>query len=280
MSSNQDQRQYWTEAAPGWLAAERAFERVGAEPGDRALDKLAPAPGATALDVGCGSGGTTLELARKVGPTGAVVGVDIAEPLVEEARRRAADAGCNNVTFLAADAETDDFGGNRFAAVYSRFGVMFFADPVAAFANIRSAMADDGHLSFVAWQNVLANEWILVPVLAAASATGAVPSPPTPGQPGPFSLSDADRVHAILDEAGFRSIDIDPVADAVVFAEDEIPLMVEIASGAGPVAEALRDADDARRASVSQAIEDALRSRADRGQIELSRAVLLVSAHR
>jgi SAM-dependent methyltransferase len=280
MNSNQDQRQYWTEAAPGWLAAERAFERVGAEPGDRALDRLAPAPGARALDLGCGTGGTTLELARRVGSTGAAVGIDIAEPLVEEARLRAAAAGSTNVSFLAADAETHDFQSERFDAVYSRFGVMFFADPVAAFTNIRSAMADGGRLSFVAWQNVLANEWVLVPVLAAASVTGTVPSPPADGRPGPFAFSDPDRVRSILEGAGFRSIDIEPVADAVVLHEQDIPLMVQIASGAGPVGEALRDADDAGRASVLEAIEDALRARASEGRLELSRAVLLVSAHR
>ena len=120
-------------------------------------------PGQRVVDLGCGSGRTTLELAARVGPGGEAVGVDISAGMLARARERAARSGTGNVEFVYADVQVHELGEALFDAAYSRFGVMFFADPVAAFANIRKALRPGAVLSFVCWQSVFDNEWMLHP---------------------------------------------------------------------------------------------------------------------
>lgn len=132
--ANAAQAEYWDEVTAGWLAAERHFDLVGTVFGEMAMERLAPAPGQRVLDIGCGSGATTVEIARRVGVDGSAHGVDIASGMIEFARTRADDPAIG-VTFDVADAQTGDLPG-PFDGAFSRFGVMFFADPTAAFANI------------------------------------------------------------------------------------------------------------------------------------------------
>src|SRR5262249_6517301 len=145
------------------------------------------------LDVGCGTGQTSIELARRAGPGGAVTGIDISAPMLARARARAADAGARTVTFLDADAQTHRFDPASLDVCFSRFGIMFFAAPDAAFANLRSALRPAGRLAFVCWQSMRDNPWMLVPLMAAAAHI-TLPPPPAPDAPGPFSFADADRV--------------------------------------------------------------------------------------
>jgi SAM-dependent methyltransferase len=168
-------------------------------------------------------------------------------------------------------------GEARFDAAYSRFGVMFFADPVAAFANIRKALRPRGVLSFVSWQSVFDNEWMLIPGAAVARVTGSLPPVPGPGEPGPFSLADPGQVRAVLDAAGFGSIAIAPHADHVVISEGRIPEVARASVRVGAVREALRDADGQTRQRALAAIEEALRARVQDGQVRASRGVLLVT---
>jgi SAM-dependent methyltransferase len=275
--ANIEQAEFWSQLAPVWLDLEDRLEEVGGPPGQLAVDRLDLLPGQRVVDLGCGSGRTTLELASRVGPDGEVLGVDIAAEMLARGRERAARSGAGNIEFLHADVQVHDLGQARFDAAYSRFGVMFFTDPVAAFANVRTALRPGGMLSFVCWQGVFDNEWMLVPGAAVASVTGSLPPMPGPDEPGPFSLADPDRVRAVLDAAGFESLAIEPHADHVVISEARIPEVALTSIRVGGVREALREADDQTRERALAAIEEALRARLQDGEVRVSRGVLLVT---
>ena len=273
---NNEQAEFWSQLAPAWLANEDRIELVGALPGELAMDRLGLQPGQCVVDLGCGSGRTTLELAARVGPNGGVVGADISAEMLARARERAGHLG--NVEFVHADVQVHDLGEARFDAAYSRFGVMFFADPVAGFANVRTALRPGGVLSFVSWQGVFDNEWMLVPGAAVAGVTGSLPPLPGPDEPGPFSLADPGRVHAVLEAAGFGSVEVVPHADQVVIPEEGISEAVTASVQVGGVREALREADDQTRLRAIAAIDEALRAKLQAGEVRLSRGVLLVTA--
>jgi SAM-dependent methyltransferase len=276
--ANTDQAEYWSRAAPDWIQLEDRLEEVGGPPGRLAMDRLGLAAGQRVVDLGCGSGRTTVELASRVAPDGEALGVDISAEMLERGRDRAASVGVHNVEFLHADAQVHDLGRARFDAAYSRFGIMFFADPGAAFTNVHRALRPGSALSFVCWQSVFDNEWLLIPGAAVASVTGSLPPMPGPGEPGPFSLADPDRVRSVLEASGFRNIDVVPHADWVVIAEERIPEVAMTSTRVGAVREMLREVDDKTRARVLGAIEDALRARVEGGEVRASRGVLLARA--
>jgi len=197
--------------------------------------------------------------------------------MLARGRERAARLGAGNVEFLHADVQVHDFGEARFDAAYSRFGVMFFTNPVAAFANVRRALRPGGALSFACWQGVFANEWMLIPGAAVAEVTGSLPPMPGPDEPGPFSLADPARVRAVLGAAGFGAIAITPHSDYVVISEDRIPEVALTSARTGGVRQALRDADDHTRQRALAAIQTALRARLHDGEVRASRGVLLVT---
>ncbi len=274
---NVEQAEFWSQLAPTWLELEDRLDEVGRLPGELAMDRLDLLPGQRVLDLGCGSGKTTLELASRAGPGGEAVGVDISAEMLARARERAAQLGTGNVAFVHADVQVHDLGEARFDAAYSRFGVMFFADPVAAFANVRRALRPGATLSFVCWQSVFDNEWMLLPGAAVASVTGALPPMPAPGEPGPFSLAEPGRARAVLEAAGFGSVIVAPHADQVVISADRIPEVALTSVRMGGVREALRDVDQRTRQRALAAIEDALRARLHDGEVRASRGVLLVT---
>ena len=276
--ANIEQAEFWSQFAPTWLELEDQLEEVGGPPGELAMDRLELLPGHKVVDLGCGTGRTTLELASRVGPGGQAVGVDISAEMLARGRERAARLGIRNVEFVHADIQVHDFGESRFDAAYSRFGVMFFTDPVTAFANVGRALCPGGVLSFVCWQGVFDNEWMLIPGAAVAEVIGSLPPMPGPGEPGPFSLADPGRVRAVLEAAGFGSVTITPHADHIVISEDQIPEVAVASARAGGVREALRDADDHTRQRALAAIEQALRGRVQDGEVRASRGVLLVAA--
>jgi SAM-dependent methyltransferase len=276
--ANTEQAEFWAQMAPTWIALEDQLQQVGGPPGELAMDRLGLRPGQRVVDLGCGSGRTTLELAARVGPGGEVVGADISAEMLARGRERAAQLGARNVEFVHADVQVHDFGEARFDAAYSRFGVMFFADPVAAFGNVRRALRPGGTLSFVCWQSVFDNEWMLIPGMAVAEVTGSLPPASGPGEPGPFSLADPARTRAVLAAAGFASAAIAAHSDHLVIDEDQIPEAALNSTRVGVVRQALADADDRTRQRALAAIEAALRARLAGGQVRPSRGVFLVTA--
>ena len=212
-----------------------------------AMERAKISAGERVLDVGCGCGQTTLELAARVGPRGSVTGIDISTPMLERARARAAEQGLSGVRFVNADAQSTPLGPAAFDLVFSRFGVMFFTDPKAAFANLRASLAPDGRVAFVCWQELALNPWIRVPLLAAAQQI-ALPAPPAAGAPGPFSFADPGRLRGILTGAGFSEVAIEPLEGELLVggARARVDEAVEIVLEMGPMAAALREAGRAR----------------------------------
>ncbi len=254
---NADQIEYWNAlAGPKWVAAETRLDAQIGSLGLRTMEHTGVAPGEAVLDVGCGCGQSTLQLADKVGPRGSVTGIDVSRVMLERARSRAADRG--NVRFEVADAQTATLPDARFDLVFSRFGVMFFADPVAAFANLRSSLKPGGRVAFVCWQELGRNAWLRVP-LAAAAAHVALPAPPTPDAPGPFAFADADRVRHILTGAGFANTVCEGIDQTLlVGGGGELDRTVEFLLQLGPLGALLREAGEATRSAVAGAVHHAV----------------------
>ena len=208
--ANTAQSEHWN-TGPGvahWVSNQHRYDRMHQPFTTMIMDAAGLRPGQQVLDVGCGAGGTTLAAARLVAP-GEVTGVDLSAPMLERARAGAREARLGNVTFHQDDVQVRRFGPDRFDAVISRFGVMFFEDPVAAFTNIRSAVRPGGRLVFVCWQPLAANDWLLVPGAALAEHV-----PPydfgTANGPGMFGFADQNLVYEILAGAGWTGIQITP----------------------------------------------------------------------
>ncbi|WP_437577598.1 class I SAM-dependent methyltransferase [Sorangium sp. So ce887] len=256
---NADQIQYWNEVGgPKWVALHDVISAQIRPLGALAMDRAGLAAGERVLDVGCGIGDTTLELGRRVGPGGAVVGVDVSAPMLDRARAAALSAGAANVAFENADAQIAALPG-PFDVLYSRFGVMFFADPEAAFANLRKALRPGARLAFVCWRSLQENPWLFVPTLAVARH---LPLPqPDPHAPGPFAFADAARVGALLARAGFVRVHHEPIdRELSVAGGRSLDETVDFLLQMGPASAALRQANaapelvDRVRADLREAI--------------------------
>jgi len=223
-----------------------------------AIERLGVAAGERILDVGCGCGQTLLQLADIAGPTGHVLGVDISPPMLGCARERV--AGRPTIALALGDAQTYTFAGPAFDAVYSRFGVMFFDDHRAAFRNLRGAARSGGRLSFVCWQEMAKNPWASLPLEAVMRLlpASAMPDMLREGRPGPFFMSDPALVRAILGDAGWTDVSIEPV---------EMPLhlggaatldeVVEYSLQIGPAARAMTDAPETLKPALEAALREA-----------------------
>jgi SAM-dependent methyltransferase len=213
--------------------------------GLRAMAALAPKPGERILDIGCGSGQTVVQLAEAVGPGGGVLGVDISTVMLEAAARRA--AGFGQVGFIEADAQAFAFEPGAFDAIFSRFGVMFFAGPVAAFANIRRALKPAGRLAFVCWRAEAENDLDMTPLRAAAPHLP--PQPPEPDGPGPFAFADPETLRRILAAAGFEAIEI--AAHDQKVGSGNLEAMLTVCLRVGSLGKILRENPELRDAVVA-----------------------------
>jgi SAM-dependent methyltransferase len=266
--------EYWNDAAgPVWVELQADLDRQTGPLGAAALRALAPSEGERILDVGCGCGETTWQLAAMVGHAGAVVGADLSAPMLAVARARKSPEGAPRPTFRQADAQTDDLGGG-FDAAFSRFGVMFFSDPTAAFANIRAALKSGGRLAFVCWRPLKENPMMYAPSEAAAHLTP--PSPPAdPTAPGPFAFADADRLRGILTAAGYSDIAIEPFDTKVGGAD--LDGAVALALRVGPLGARLRE-DPSLVSAVRPAVRERLTDYLIDGKVMFPAAVWIVSA--
>ena len=268
-----EQAEYWN--GPGgkmWLGAYDRIQRGIAGFSDVALAAARAQPGEHVLDVGCGTGGTTGELAKAVGERGHVLGVDISEPLIGAARAQ----HLANATFEVGDATTYSFGANVFDLVFSRFGVMFFGDPVAAFENIRCALKPSGRLVFLCWRTPAENPWAAVPMRAAQPFLPPLERP-GPEDPGQYSFGDRDRVARILTEAGFANLSIEPI-DQTLNQGKDVPDVLQRIGDFGPLARAFKDVPPEQVAKAKEAIGEALKPYATPDGVKLAGACWLVSA--
>jgi len=272
---NAEQREYWNgDNSREWVVEADRFDGMLAPFSDILLEAAAPADGDRVLDIGCGNGATTLAAARRVG-SGAVTGFDISAPMLDVARGRASSLGMDNTTFTLGDAQTDALDG-PYDVVVSRFGIMFFADPGAAFANIRSAITSGGRAAFLCWRPMAENEWMSVPTAAALEHLPP-PEVPAPDAPGPFRFCEAGSLPTMLEEAGFVDVSSEAIDTPVLLGGpgtfDEACAFLE---GNGVTRRLLGDAPADVRARALEAMRDALVPfRTDDG-VSLNGAVWLV----
>jgi SAM-dependent methyltransferase len=204
--ANSMQADYWS-SGPGyqWIAQETFLDAAMAGILGRLLERTDIRPKENLLDIGCGTGASTLAAAIKTGPAGHATGLDIAEQLLDRARKRSDDAGLRNTSFILADAQTYTFVPESFDAIISRFGLMFFDSPVAAFANMARGLKPNGRLVFAAWAPAAGNPWFSIPRDAAIARLGK-PAPADPFAPGPLAFQDMERVTKLMEQAGLRDV--------------------------------------------------------------------------
>jgi SAM-dependent methyltransferase len=254
-----------------WLASYDRIQRSIAGFGEAALAAAAAKPGERVLDVGCGTGSTTAELAREVTPGGHVLGVDISEPLVGAAKAH----NLANATFAAGDAATYPFEAASFDLIFSRFGVMFFGDPAAAFKNLRRALRPLGRMVFVCWRTPLENPWGLVPMRAAAPHLPPIERP-GPEDPGQYAFGDRARVERILKEAGFGVPTFRTLDQQIPMGKD-IPEVLDNLGKFGPLARLFPEATPEQVAKAKAGIAEALKPHVGPDGVRLAGACWLVS---
>jgi ubiquinone/menaquinone biosynthesis C-methylase UbiE len=277
---NQEQRGYWADVGPQMYEqhADR-FEAMAAPFGQAMLDAPHLRPGDRVLDVGCGHAAATIEAARRVGPAGRVVGIDISAGMLDTARRRVAAAGLDTVGLLEADAQVHAFDPGSFDAVISRFGTMFFEDPGAAFGNLARALRPGGRLAFVAWQDPFKSEWIAVALGAVVPLLGCPPQLGTPGAPGPWAFADGDRLEGLLTSGGFRDVTLETVTRRqriAADADDAVGFIMSLPESQQMFA----GAPDDTVAAATAAVRAAFAPHAGPDGVVVNASAWLVSAHR
>jgi SAM-dependent methyltransferase len=278
--ANAAQQEYWNKiAGPRWVGLAGFVERRVQAVNDLLLTRSAVASGERVLEIGCGTGAATVPFAEAVGERGHVVGVDISEPMLAGARRRIDESGVRNVTLLQADAQTYSFEPNSCDLITSRFGVMFFADPVAAFSNLLPAARPGGRLCFACWAPLADNRHWLIPYEVALRHLGP-PAPKSPREPGPLAFSDPDYVRSFLGKAGFDAIEIRRETPGIIAASPEEE--AEHACIMGPSGRLIDEKQPAAavRETIRREMADAFAAYAKRGGISLPSTVLLVAAQR
>jgi SAM-dependent methyltransferase len=269
-----EQRALWN--GPGgraWVESQELLDRVLQPFADLLLDATREVTSGRVLDVGCGTGATTLAFARRLGDHSEAVGVDLSEPMILAARARA-EHERTPPRFVVADVQRHPFDPASHDLVASRFGVMFFDDPIRAFANLHRAAKPGAALRFVAWRSAAENPFMTTAERAAAPLLPNVPPRPADG-PGQFSFGDRARVEAILRASGWQEIDIRPVDPVCAMSEADL---LRYATRIGPVGRVLADADEDTRSAVATKLRAAFEPYVDGGAVRFTGACWMVAA--
>lgn len=278
--ANIAQCDYWNNVAgPRWVGLGGFVERRVRAVNDLLLARSEVAAGESVLEIGCGTGAATVPFAQAVGEHGRVVGVDISEPMLAGARKRIAESGLGNVSLIEADAQFHPFEPDRFDLITSRFGVMFFADPVAAFRNVLPAARPGGRLCFACWAPLEENKHWLIPYEVALRRLGP-PAPSDPRAPGPLALSDPGYVRSILETAGFAEVAIDRETPEIIGSTPEEE--ADYACAMGPPARLIdeKKPSEAVRETIRREMVETFAAYAQSKEMRLPSTVFLVTARR
>ncbi len=273
-STDSEMARYWNEGGGRrWVANIERVERMLKPLAERLLAHAAPRAGQAVLDVGCGGGLTSKAFAEAVGASGQVIGVDVSTQILDVARQRFVTTP--NLRFEEGDAGSMPLTSAHFDHITSRFGVMFFPDPVGAFAHLRPALKPAGRLSFICWRDLKLNPWMAVPVRAAFEILPRL-APLAPNAPGPFAFADEAYLRGVLEQAGLQAIEI--AAHEALLDLGSLTDAIEQMTRMGPAAQAFDDADEATREKVLRALEQAFAPALSAGTVQLPSATWLVSA--
>jgi SAM-dependent methyltransferase len=260
-------------AGQAWVETQDLLDRMFRPFEDLLVEAVRAGSAGRVLDVGCGTGSTTLAIARLLGADGRSVGIDISEPMLAAARARA-ERETAPATFICADAQTYTFAPAAFDVIVSRFGVMFFDDSVRAFENLRRAAAQNASLCFIAWRSAAENPFMTAAERAAAPLLPALPAR-LPDAPGQFAFADPQRVHRILEESGWAGIDIRLIDVACAFPE---PDLVRYFTSLGPLGRVLHQADDETRTRVIDTVRAAFDPYVCGAEVRITAACWMVYA--
>lgn len=276
---NDEQAELWNGiAGRGWVEAQEVMDDLLRPFETRLLEELVAVmderPVRTLLDVGCGTGSTTMASARRIGAGGRCVGVDISEPMLSHARSRAqAQAKDLTIEFIHADAQEHALEKDFFDQIISRFGVMFFADSIKAFTNLRSGIKSGGRLAFVAWRSPQENPFMTVPVKAAAQFVEIPPTPPN--APGQFGFADSKWVEHILKESGWVDVEIDPFDTTCSLPSENLRSFL---NNVGPISRLLPSQEESRKQQIVDATIEQLEPYREGSEIRFDAACWLVRA--
>ena len=272
LDANAAQRRYWnTVAGPRWVATPGFRERRNQESLALLLARLGLTGGESVLEIGCGTGAATVPLAAAVGEHGRVVAVDISEPMLAR--------GLHNVTLLLGDAQVFAFEPAAFDLATSRMGVMFFADPAAAFRNIGGALKPGARLVFACWAPLSENRHWLISYDVALRHLGR-PEPPPAHEPGPLAFGDPDYIRGILATSGFAEISVERAHPTIICGTPEEEARQAVMMGpTARLIEAKRP-DETTRQTIAREIEAAFVTEARSGPVRLPATIFLVAARR
>ena len=269
-----DQQTLWNgPAAHGWVDAQETIDRVLKPFEAMLVQAVSAGQGHRVLDVGCGTGGTTVAVAKRFGSGGHCTGIDISEPMIAAARTRAERANVA-ASFICANAQSHAFEPQSFDRVISRFGVMFFDDPVEAFTNLRRATSDNGELQCIAWRSAGENPFMTTAERAAAPLLPDLPARRSDG-PGQFAFADRSQVQSILGQSGWLNIDIQPVDVVCTLPENEL---LRYLTRIGPVGRALQDVDDQTRTRVIETVRAAFDQYVEGNEVRFTAACWTIRA--
>jgi SAM-dependent methyltransferase len=272
-SINDEQTTLWNgSAGRAWIEVQPLLDEILEPFASLLLQAVATRSAHRVLDVGCGTGATTLAVARLLGTKGEVIGVDISEPMIGVARARAARDD-STATFICGDAQTCPFEPASFDMMISRFGVMFFENSVSAFTNLRHAATDDAELCLLAWRGPEDNPFMTTAERAAAPLLPNIPAR-EPDAPGQFSFADRGRVARILEEGGWADIDIQPVDVPCAFPEKQL---VDYFTQLGPLGRVLHETDEPTRARIIETVRAAFVPYVHRYEIRFNAACWQIS---
>lgn len=274
--NNSDQIEFWSsKAGHKWVARQAELDMLMKPVLDGVLARAELNSGLRVLDIGCGAGAACLAAAEAVGTAGAVLGVDVSEPLLTLARKRC--AALPQIAFHHGDATTLQLDP-PYDRLISRFGVMFFADPVLSFSRMAAQLTPGARISFAAWGQIPENPFFTLPARAARATLGAMPKS-DPDAPGPFAFRDPERIQAILTQAGFAEvrcevakIDLTPAGSV----EDLAQQMCDIGPAGGAITHFEPSAKQVNE--LRQAIADALRPFAENGPFRLPAEINFATA--
>ena len=271
-----EQTKLWNgPAGRAWVEAQPVLDQMFAPLEALLVAAVCEGSGSRVLDVGCGTGSTTLAVARRLGANGRCVGIDISDPMIAVARARAEREGVP-ASFIRANAQTHDFEPASIDAIISRFGVMFFDDSVQAFSNLGRAASGDGGMRFIAWRSPAENPFMTTAERAAAPFLPQLP-PRRPDAPGQFALADQRRVHSILEQSGWTEIDIRPIDVPCTLPEKELNRYI---TRFGPVGMVLQEADEPTRTRVSETVRAAFESYVRGPEVRFTAACWMVDARK
>lgn len=275
MGTNDEQAKLWNgTSGQAWVEAQPVLDGMFKPLTDRLIGEFPERWAGQVLDIGCGTGGTTLAIARALGPRCRCVGIDISEPLIAAARDRARREGIA-ANYIRADAQTHEFEPASVDALVSRFGVMFFGDPVGAFANLRRAARRQALLRLIAWRGPEENPFMTTAERAAAPFLPNIPAR-QPNEPGQFAFAARGRVTSMLELSGWSDIDLQPVDVTCTLAEEQL---VRYISRFGPLGRVLPGTDDGTRARIVATVRAAFDPYVQGAEVRFTAACWMVRAH-